>query len=57
MFGIGDLIKLASILAILTISAGKLPYVLKELKIAQIKLLKESQASKWGLPMLPPERK
>lgn len=56
MMGITDLIKIASVLAILTVSFGKLPIVLKELKVAQFKLLKDSQASKWGVPMLPPER-
>ena len=54
---ISKLIKMASVLALLSISSGRLPKILNQVKIAQLKLLKESQASKWGMPMLPPTRK
>lgn len=42
-----NLIKICVPLAILTISTGQLPRVLKVVRIAQLKLIKESQASKW----------
>lgn len=54
--GIDKLITIAATLAVLAVSTGQLPKVLREVKIAQLKLLKESQASKWGTPMLPPSR-
>lgn len=53
---IDKLITAAVTLAILAASTGQLPKVIKEVRIAQLKLIKESQASKWGMPMLPPER-
>jgi hypothetical protein len=34
--------------------AGQLPYFVKEVRIAQLRLLKESQTSHWGTPMLLP---
>jgi hypothetical protein len=54
---INKLIQVAVTLAILAASTGQLPKVIKGVRIAQLKLIKESQASKWGMPMLPPERK
>ncbi len=53
---IDKLIQLAVTLAVIAASTGQLPKVIKEIRIAQLKLVKESQASKWGMPMLPPER-
>ena len=50
---ISKLIKMASVLALLSISSGRLPQILNQVKIAQLKLLKESQASKWGMPWVP----
>ena len=55
--GINKLIQMASILAFIAVSSGQLPKILKQVKIAQLQLIKESQASKWGMPMLPPEIK
>lgn len=46
--GIGKLIQVATTLAFLAVASGNLPRVLKEVRIAQLKLLKESQASRWG---------
>lgn len=54
---IDKLIAIAATMAILAASTGQLPKVIKEVRIAQLKLIKDSQASKWGMPMLPPERK
>ncbi len=51
------LISISVTLAVLTVSTGQLPRVLKAVRIAQLKLLKESQSSKWGMPMLPPSIK
>lgn len=52
---IDKLIKASVALAIAATLTGQLPKVIKEVHIAQLKLIKESQASKWGMPMLPPE--
>ncbi|MDO9182318.1 MAG: hypothetical protein Q7U04_07905 [Bacteriovorax sp.] len=54
--GIDKLISISAILAVLTVSSGQLPRVLKTLRIAQLQLIKESQASKWGTPLLLPSR-
>ncbi len=51
-----NLIKISVSLAILTISSGQLPRVLKLVRIAQLELIKESQASKWGKAMTLPSR-
>ena len=51
---IDKLISISVTLAVLTVSTGQLPKVLKNVRIAQLKLIKESQASNWGTPMLPP---
>ena len=50
---IDNLIKIAVTLAFLAAGTGQLPKVLKEVRIAQLKLLKESQASKWGKAWVP----
>ncbi len=54
---IDRLISIAVTAVILAASTGQLPKLIKEVRIAQLKLIKESQASKWGIPMMPPERK
>ncbi|MBP9682517.1 MAG: hypothetical protein KBD76_14010 [Bacteriovorax sp.] len=51
---IDGLIKLSLTLAITAALTGQLPKVVKEMRIAQLKVLKESQSSKWGMPMLLP---
>jgi len=47
-----NLIKIAVTLAFIAASTGQLPKIIKEVRIAQLKLLKESQASKWRKAML-----
>ncbi len=51
--GIKALIKIAVTLAVLAVSSGKLPAILKEVRVAQLYLLKDSQASKWGQTLFP----
>ena len=41
-----SLVKIAVTLAFIAPSTGKLPNIIKEVRIAQLKLLKESQATK-----------
>ena len=50
--GLRSLIQLAAALAVLAASSGKLPAILREMRIAQLHLIKDSQASKWGHAML-----
>jgi hypothetical protein len=50
------LITIAAILAVITVSSGNLPKVLHQLRLAQLQLIKESQASKWGQAMLLPSK-
>jgi hypothetical protein len=54
--GIDKLISISAVLAVLTFSTGQLPKVLKTVGVAQLQLIKESQASKWGRAMLLPTR-
>jgi hypothetical protein len=51
--GLKSLIQLATILAFLAVSSGKLPAILQSVRVAQLHLLKDSQASKWGQALLP----
>lgn len=53
---IQKLISIAVTLAILTVSTGQTPKVLKAVRVAQLQLIKDSQASKWGTPLLLPNR-
>lgn len=48
------LIQTAVAAALIAAASGQLPRFVKAVQIAQFKLLKESQASKWGKPMLLP---
>ncbi len=48
------LIQAAVAAAVIAAATGQLPKFVKAVQIAQFKLLKESQASKWGKPMLLP---
>jgi hypothetical protein len=50
------LITIAVTLAVLSVSTGQLPKVLRQLRIAQLQLIKDSQASKWGQAMLLPNK-
>ena len=45
--GIEKLISMGTMLAVLAASTGQLPKVILAVHVAQLKLLKESQASKW----------
>ena len=51
--GIKELIQIAAILAVLTVSSGKLPAILKVVRVAQLQLLKDTQASTWGRTYVP----
>jgi hypothetical protein len=53
---IQKLISIASTLAVITVFTGQLPRVLKAVRIAQLELIRDSQASKWGKPMMLPTR-
>jgi len=46
--GIKSLPQIAVTLAVLAVSTGKLPLILKEVRKAQLLLLEESTASRWG---------
>ena len=50
------LIAIAVTLAVITVSTGNLPKVLHQVRLAQLHLIKESQASNWGQAMLLPNR-
>lgn len=50
--GIGKLIGLAAALTVLAASTGQLPLIVRAVQLAQLQLLKESQASKWPKAML-----
>ncbi len=47
-----SLIKTAVTLAFLAASTGQLPRIIKEVRIAQLRLFQESQANKWGKALL-----
>jgi hypothetical protein len=51
--GIKLLIQLAVAFAALAASSGKLPAILKQVRVAQLHFIKDSQASNWGRTMLP----
>ena len=53
---LGKLITISATLAFLVVSTGQLPKALKTIRSAQLRLIKESQASKWGTPLLLPIR-
>jgi len=50
--GIEKLISIAAALAILAASTGQLPRIVHSVRVAQLQLIKESRASKWGSAML-----
>jgi hypothetical protein len=51
------LIEAVVIFVFMVAATGQLPRFVKNLQIAQYKLLKESQSSNWGKPMLLPIKK
>jgi hypothetical protein len=54
--GISKLIPVAVTLAFMAAATGQLPKVLRSLRIAQYKLIKESQTSRWPKAMTLPSR-
>jgi hypothetical protein len=46
--GIEKLISIAAVLAMIAASTGTLPRIVHAIRAAQLKIIKESQASKWG---------
>jgi hypothetical protein len=51
--GIKLLIQIAATLAVLAVLSGKLPAIRKEVRVAQLHLLKDSKASNWGTAYMP----
>ncbi len=51
------LITIAATLALLAVASGNLPWILFQVRKAQIHLIIESQASKWPKAMIPKPRK
>ena len=54
--GIEKLVPVALALAISAAASGRIPQIILNLQIAQLKLLKESQSSNWGRAMLLPNQ-
>jgi hypothetical protein len=54
---ITKLIPIATALAMAAAATGNLPRILVQVKLAQLQLIKDSQASKWGKPFLLPVTK
>lgn len=46
------LIQAAVVAALVAAATGQLPKFIQTVRVAQYQLLKDSQASKWGHPML-----
>ena len=55
--GIEKLIQVAVLLATLAVSSHQLPRILHAVRVAQLHLIQDSQASKWGRATLLPETK
>ncbi|MCM0607269.1 MAG: hypothetical protein KA715_14365 [Xanthomonadaceae bacterium] len=51
-----NLIKIAVALAFMAVASGNLPWILFQVRKAQIHLIVESQASKWPRAMTLPSR-
>lgn len=52
--GQNKLIEAAIITVLMAAATGQLPRLIQAVRIAQFQLIKDSQASKWGRPMLLP---
>ncbi len=52
--GLSKLIQAAALLAVLAASTGQLPCFIKLVRAAQLELIQDSKASKWGQAMLFP---
>jgi len=55
--GLDKLIAIGVAMAILAVSTGQLPKAILAVHIAQLQLIKDSQASKWPRAILLPETK
>ena len=55
--GLNKLIDAALIVVLMAAAAGQLPRLVQTVRVAQLQLLKDSQSSKWGHPMLLPIHK
>lgn len=51
------LIQAAVAAALVAAATGQLPKFIQHVRVAQFTILKESQASRWGKPMLLPVKK
>lgn len=49
---LNKLIEAALIIVLSAAAAGQLPRLVQTVRVAQLQLLKDSQSSKWGHPML-----
>jgi hypothetical protein len=54
--GLSKLISIAVTTAFLAASTGQLPRMVRAVQIAQLKLIKDSQASRWPKAMTLPSR-
>ena len=52
--GLDKLIELAAVLAVLAVSSGHLPQIIHAVHVAQLHLIKDSQASSWPKAQLLP---
>jgi hypothetical protein len=48
--GLDNVIKLALTLTLVAAMTGQLPRITKEIRYAQVRLLEQSKASRWGSP-------
>ena len=55
--GLDKLIQSIAIIAVLVVGSGHLPKALKLVRQAQLQLIKDSKASKWGQAFLLPPSK
>lgn len=51
-----SLVSIAATLAVLAVASGNLPWILFQVRKAQIHLIIDSQASRWPKPMTLPSR-
>jgi hypothetical protein len=54
---LSKLIEAALVVVLMATAAGQLPRLIQKVRVAQLQILKDSQSSKWGRPMLLPIRK
>ncbi len=54
--GLNKLIEAIAVVVILAASTGQLPRLVREVQIAQLRLLKASQSKSWGQALLLPGR-